>query len=162
MHKILFFSVLCVASLAFSETVAGVKWTAPAGWKSEAARPMRAATYTVAATDGDSEAAECVVFFFGPGQGGSVQANVERWQGQFQGSPGKVAKRTIRGFALTTVDVSGDYAGMGGATKKGYRMVGAIVENPGGNLFIKFTGPAKTVARNLPKYEALLTSISKQ
>jgi hypothetical protein len=35
------------------------------------------------------------------------------------------------------------------------------VEGPGGNIFIKFTGPAKTVAANQQKFEALLASFGK-
>ncbi len=30
----------------------------------------------------------------------------------------------------------------------GYRLLGAILVNPGGNIFLKFTGPAKTIAAN--------------
>jgi hypothetical protein len=154
---LLFSSVLLLA-----ETVAGLKWTAPAGWKAEAgSRPMRAATYTV----GD---AECAVYFFGQGQGGAIQANLDRWKSQFQGGPeGKTGKRTVHGLAVTTIDVSGNYSGMagpgssGGAPKPGYRMLGAIVENPSGNVFFKFTGPAKTIAANEAKFNQLLDSVSK-
>ena len=151
-------SVLLLAA----ESVAGLKWTAPAGWKTESgSRPMRVATYTV----GD---AECAVYFFGQAQGGAIQANLERWKNQFQGGPeGKAGKRTIHGLAVTTIDVSGTYNGMtgpgsgGGAPKAGYRMLGAIVENPGGNVFFKFTGPAKTIAANEAKFDLLLNSVTK-
>lgn len=52
-----FLLLFCSVTLLAAETVAGLKWTAPAGWKVEsAARPMRAATYIV----GD---AECAVYF---------------------------------------------------------------------------------------------------
>src|SRR5262245_13882966 len=73
---------LCSA-VAFAESAAGVHWTAPAGWKTDAPQPMRAATYTVAAVPGDKANADCVVYFFGAGQGGTVDANIERWKGQF-------------------------------------------------------------------------------
>src|SRR5687768_18162204 len=97
----------CAALLAVSaaslsaESAAGVRWTAPAGWKAEAARPMRAATYTIPLAAGDQGVAECVVNYFGPGQGGGVDANIERWRGQVLGSDGKPAtakidKRTVR------------------------------------------------------------------
>ncbi len=89
----------------------------PPSWKAEAQRPMRLATYTVA------PGAECGVYFFGAGQGGSVDANLDRWIGQFlqaDGKPSKaaakIAKRTIHGWPVTTVDVSGAYTGMGGPT----------------------------------------------
>jgi len=126
---------------------------------------MRAATYTVP-PDG-----ECAVNFFGAGQGGSVEANVERWKGQFHqpgGKPadGQVRKRTIHGLPVTTIDISGEYSGMGGPMAPGkpvagYRLIGAIVEGPAGTVFIKFTGPTKTVAANQQKFEQLLGSIDR-
>jgi hypothetical protein len=61
-----------------AETVGGLRWTPPAGWKSGGTVPMHAATYKVPPASGDQESAEYVVYFFGAGQGGSVQANVER------------------------------------------------------------------------------------
>ena len=132
---------------------------------------MRAATYPVAPVPGDRKGAECVVYFFGPGQGGTVQANIDRWQGQFKGPGGKppaakVNKITLHGLAMTTIDVSGDYSGIGGPTAaapvvSGYRLLGAIIEGPGGNVFIKFTGPAKTVAANQPNFQQLLDSFQK-
>jgi hypothetical protein len=133
---------------------------------------MRAATYAVPPAAGDKEGAECVGYFFGQGQGGSVQANIERWQGQFKGPGGKSAaakinKTTIRGLAMTTIDVSGEYLGMGGpaetepAVVSGYRLLGAIIEGPGGNVFIEFTGPAKTIAANQARFQQLLDSFQK-
>jgi hypothetical protein len=151
-----------------AESAAGLRWTAPAGWKTEAAQPMRAATYTVAAAPGDKAGGECGVYFFGAGQGGSVEANLDRWKGQFRGPDGKaaaaqVAKRTVGALTITTIDTSGDYSGMGGPFASGravpgYRLLGAIVEGRGGNVFIKFTGPAKTIAANAQKFQQLLAS----
>ena len=36
-----------VSAVVAAESAAGVKWTAPKGWVSEAQRPMRAATYSI-------------------------------------------------------------------------------------------------------------------
>jgi hypothetical protein len=168
-----FLMILCIglcSATAFAESAAGVRWTAPAGWKTEAQQAMRAATYTVATVPGDKANAECAVYFFGAGQGGSVEANIERWKGQFRNADGKpsssakVVKRTTgRGITITTIDTSGDYSGLGGPLSAGrsvpgYRLLGAVVETPGGNIFLKFTGPAKTIAANQAKFEQLLTS----
>jgi hypothetical protein len=172
-HALLLVGVIGGAMLLSAESVAGLKWTAPAGWKNLGTQAMRAATYSVPAAPGDKENAECVVYFFGQGQGGPVEANMERWKGQFQTADGKpapanIATRKINGLAVTTIDVSGVYSGMGGplaqtqSLQPGYRLLGAIIENPGGNIFLKFTGPAKTVAANQRKFEQLLTSFSKQ
>ncbi len=133
---------------------------------------MRLATYNVPHAAGDSENGECGVFYFGSGRGGSVQANLDRWIGQFlQGdgkpskSAAKVASRSAHGFKITTVDVSGAYTGMGepmaqpGKPVPGYRLLGAIVEGPQGSVFFKFTGPAKTVAQNQSAFSGMLDSI---
>ena len=165
---------MCSAVL-FAESVAGLKWTPPAGWRSSGTTSMRAATYPVGPAQGDQDAAECVVYFFGLGQGGSIQANIDRWEGQFktsggQPAPAKVTKLTIHGLPVTTIDVSGEYSGMAGPAATaatppvrvpGYRLLGAIVESPGGNVFIKFTGSAKTMAANQPKFQQLLDSFEK-
>jgi hypothetical protein len=163
-------AVLLIGSVAVgAETAAGIRWTAPAAWKAQGAAPMRAATYAVAPAPGDTAASECAVYFFGAGQGGGVQANIDRWKGQFTGAngkeaPAKVAMRTVHGLKITTVDASGTYSGLGGPVGpthlvNDYRLLGAIVEAPGGSIFIKFTGPAKTVGANQQRFEALLASM---
>ena len=164
--------LLSIGAALYGESVAGLKWSPPAGWKSSGTTSMRAATYPVAPAPGDRDGAECAVYFFGPGQGGPIQANLDRWKGQFKDSGGKPAtakvnKLTIHGLPVTTIDVSGQYSGMGGPTAatpavvSGYRLLGAIVEAPGGNVFIKFTGPAKTMAANQAKFQQLLDSFEK-
>ena len=156
-----------------AETVAGLRWTPPAGWKSEGTAPMRAATYKLPPAPGDQDAAECVVYFFGKDQGGTVQANIDRWSGQFTGANGKpadakIAKRAVHGLPVTTIDVTGAYSGMGGpmatakTLKSGYRLLGAIIEGSSGNVFLKFTGPTKTTAANERSFQQLLESFQKQ
>jgi hypothetical protein len=160
------FGLLFASGLLVADSGGGIHWTVPASWKAEAQRPMRLATY-MAAPGG-----ECGVYFFGAGQGGSVDANLDRWIGQFEQADGKASraaaktvKRAIHGLQVTTVDVSGAYTGMGGPTTQpgpampGYRMLGAIVEGPQGSIFIKFTGPAKTIAANQAAFEKMLASL---
>lgn len=162
--------VVGAGSLVSADSAAGIRWTAPAQWKAEAARPMRAATYSIVPAAGDRGVAECVVNYFGPGQGGSIDANVERWKGQILGSDGKpaaakVTSRTVRGVRITIVDSSGGYTGMGGPMAgggnpvPGYRLIGAIAEGRGGNVFFKLTGPEKTIAAEQSRFEQLLSSI---
>ncbi len=172
-----FFVVLALAvaaTLGFAETAGGIKWNAPAAWKAQAQRPMRAATYTVPKASGDSEDGECAVFYFGPGQGGGVDANIKRWIGQFDAPAGgpadklaKTTKATVGGFPVTRIDLTGTYKTSAGpmmqstGSKPGYRLLGAIVEGPEGAVFFKFTGPAKTVAANQAAFETLIKSVSK-
>ena len=162
-------SLFLMALWLTADSGAGVNWTVPSTWKSEAQRPMRLATYTIPPAAGDSDPGECGVYYFGPGQGGSVQANMDRWIGQFQSKEAaKRDQRTIHGLKVTTVDVSGAYTGMGGPRapqgppKAGYRLLGAIVEGAQGSVFFKFTGPAKTVAQNQSTFEKMLSSMSSE
>src|SRR5205085_10815152 len=103
-------------------------------------------------------------------QGGSVDANVQRWLSQIAPEKGSKAeepkKRTVNGLAVTTVAASGTYAsGMpGGPTtaKPGSMLLGAIAEGPEGALFFKLTGPKKSVAAARPAFDALVASLKKK
>lgn len=168
-NAIVLASCCLLSASVLAESAAGVRWTAPDGWANEGSRPMRAATYRIAPAAGDKASAECGVYFFGTGQGGTVDANLERWKGQFKDSSGKVApaqiaKRTVHGLTITTIDTAGEYSGMGGpmaaasSPVQGYRLLGAIVSASGGNIFVKLAGPAKTIAANQQKFEQMLAS----
>jgi hypothetical protein len=162
------------ATLLVAETAGGIKWAAPAAWKAPPQRPMRAATYTVPKAAGDAEDGECAVFYFGPGQGGGVDANIKRWIGQFDAPGGgpadklaKTSKSTVNGLPVTRIDLAGTYKPSSGpmmqasGSKPGYRLLGAIVEGPEGAVFFKFTAPAKTAAAQQAAFEALLKSVSR-
>ncbi|HQR20955.1 MAG TPA: hypothetical protein PLE54_06650 [Burkholderiaceae bacterium] len=162
-----------LVGLARADQAGGLTWTAPPDWKAQGERPMRAATYSISAAKGDKEPAELAVFYFGASDGGGVDANVKRWIDQFQKADGtsaakdaKVKKETIAGLPATMVDVKGTYAGgsmMGpSAPKTGYRLLGAIVEGPGGNVFFKLTGPEKTVAAAEKLFRKVLDGLKKK
>jgi hypothetical protein len=127
---------------------------------------MRAATYIIPAAEGDSEPAECPVFV---NLGGGVEANITRWIGQFEKTDGDPKRKTetINEMPVTTIDVGGAYKGGGpmigqpSMLKPGYRLLGAIVEGPEGDIFFKLTGPAKTVAAAENEFNEMLKSIKK-
>ena len=156
---------------AKTDEAAGVGWTVPARWQVQPPRTMRVATYMVPKSEGDDEPGECAVFFFGQGQGGSVELNLQRWRDQFEtdsGGPPTPAQRqsSINGIPVTTVSLAGTYlASMGpmfqsGAVKKtGYKMLGAIIQAPEGNVFLKLTGPEQTVMSAEDEFQELLNSL---
>jgi len=157
-----------------ASSAAGLSWSTPESWQAGAQRPMRAATYLIAAAAGDSEGAECAVFYFGTGQGGDVESNVQRWIAQFEqpdGSPSTKAARTgtlqVDSMAVTTVEVRGTYTAsmgpMAGTTinKENFQLLGAIVEGPEGAVFFKMTGPAHTVDGARGGFDAMLKSVRK-
>ncbi|MDX2033219.1 MAG: hypothetical protein SF339_21260 [Blastocatellia bacterium] len=154
------------ASQGASPGGAPVKWSAPARWEAKPASGMRAATYIVPAAKGDAEGAELAVF--ANNLGGGVQANIDRWIGQFEASDAPKAKQkkeTINGFPITSVDLTGTFKGGGMAMgqtsgpKSGYRLLGAIVETPGGEVFFKMTGPIKTMDAAQAEFQGLLKSL---
>ncbi len=148
----------------------GLSWTPPKSFTSKLTGGLRAATYVLPKAKGDTEAPELAVFYFGPGQGGDVDANVRRWSAQLVGKDGKPVKVTterskIAGFPVTLVKGAGTYrsGGMGISPvveKPGFRLLGAIVEGPEGPVFFKLTGPAKSVAAAEPDFQKLLKSLA--
>jgi hypothetical protein len=149
--------------------VAGIKWTRPERWGVDPPRQMRVATYTMPAADGDAEGGECAVFYFGSGQGGDLNANIERWVNQFEDA-GKPEQSTgeVNGMKVTKVEVTGTYLAPSGpmmqssGKKENYRLLGAIVEGPEGMVFFKATGPAKTMEAGQKDFDSLVNSLSKQ
>jgi hypothetical protein len=146
----------------------GIAWTVPARWTAGAGSAMRVATYDVPAAKA-AEKGECAVFFFGPGQGGGVDDNVARWAKQFEGAPkAERTTATVAGLRVTRAAVGGTYLAPGGpmmsstGKKAGYRLLGAIVEAPAGNVFFKLTGPAATIAAAQADFDALVASIRKK
>ena len=160
-------SLALLVSTAAAETAGGLTWTAPAGWKAQGERPMRAATYAVPKAAGDSEDGECAVFYFGPGQGGGVEANIQRWYGQFESASQPPAPRKAMAgkYKVTYVEHGGTYKsggpmmGTAAAQKPGFQLLGAIVEGPEGSVFFKLTGPAKTVAASKAAFEKMIQGI---
>jgi hypothetical protein len=163
------------ANAAQPNAAGGVKWTPPARWKARTEEGgMRLVTYQVPVAGGDTEEAECPVFYFGPGAGGGIQQNIDRWIGQFKQPDGSASAKaarqnveTINGFRVTTVDLTGTFSGggmMGAASsgeKPGWRLLGAIVEGPEGAVFFKLIGPGKTISAAQNEFQSLLKSLAK-
>lgn len=154
--------------------VAGIHWTVPEAWMVGEQRTMRAATYMIAPVDGDNTSAECAVFYFGANQGGGIEANIDRWIGQFSqpdGSDPKSAAKTremeVDGMKCHLVETSGTYTGAMGPMagqmepKEGFRMHAAIIEGPQGAVFFKLTGPDKTVDAAESDFETMIKSVAK-
>jgi hypothetical protein len=139
------------------------KFAVPSGWRSEQpASPMRKAELSVPGPEGTGKAGEAIitVFHFGAGQGGTVQQNVDRWFGQFDGDNeakgAATAKETIGTVPVTFVRARGTFqSGMPGqptTPMEGQALLGAILESPNGDVYIKMTGPAPTVEKAEPAF----------
>jgi hypothetical protein len=139
-----------------NEMPASITWTAPKAFQPQPnPNAMRLATYKVGA------GAELSV----ARAGGTTDANVERWQSQFDGSA-KAARSTkqVRGLAVTVVRIDGTFVGggMSGAPEKhdGWSMLAAIVESSGSPYFFKMLGPTAQIDGARASFDALVASVT--
>lgn len=165
-------SVLGCLSLLAGAEAGGVRFDDPSGWTSSP-KPMRTANYVIPASPGDERDGEMAVFYFGPGQGGGVNANVQRWLGQFvqaDGSPmtpdsAERSEKQVGGMQVTLLDVSGTYLfkpfpmAPRATPLEGYRMLAAIVQGPDAPIFFKLTAPARTAAAAEAEFRRVIESL---
>jgi hypothetical protein len=157
------------AASADTVTAGGLHFRAPKPFVSRQPKSsMRAAEYGLA-TDATSELA---VFYFGPDQGGSVDANVTRWVGQFKKPDGsdaeaKRSERMVHDIPVAIVETLGTYnggMGMPGAAApsaiQDAMLLGAIAKGPQGAVFFKFVGPRANVEGARSAFDALLESLA--
>lgn len=144
-------------------------WTVPSGWTVETpSSSMRRAQYRIPGSGGP---AECVVFYFGPGQGGDAKSNAARWASQFHGADGKPVGNALKtreikvgDIAVVLVEVTGTYAGgmgsgPGGPERPNYMLLGAIAEGPDANWFFRATGPRATLETQRAAFDGLIRSL---
>lgn len=172
--------LLCLASQAQAQAVtaaetrafdiagSSILLEAPASWKRVQPKSGIVETEFSIPSAGDLPPGRMTVM----GAGGSVQANVDRWYSQFTQPDGsdtkqKAVTKTIKiaGCTVTMVDVSGTFKDAPGGPFAGgktidrpdYRMLAAIIETPGsGSQFLKFYGPAATVAQEADGFRTMI------
>lgn len=144
--------------------VGGLKFSRPADWKwVEVTSPMRKAQLKVPGASAD-QSADITFFHFGAGGGGDVSSNAQRWLAQFKSAEGasKIEPQEIAGAKVTLVTTEGSFSsGMPGgptAVMENAALLGAIVEGPDGNVFIKMTGPAALVKGSRAKFLEFITA----
>lgn len=160
-------NVRVAAADAATFKVGDITFTRPDKWESvPVASTMRAAQLKVTDTDGKTSA-EVVFFQFGPGGAGGVQANVDRWLGQFAEPPDKINSKvenvTVGKTKVTYVQAEGTYrSGMPGGPMTpmtDYGLMGAIIGNEGDNLiFVKMTGPKGLVKSSTGDFKKMVES----
>ena len=103
--------------------------------------------------------------------GGGVEANLNRWKGQFGGEKevGDTEEFKSGTFTVHTIDVAGTYAdSMGGGPFSGgkkvmrddYAMLGAIlVSEKGPSYFVKMIGPAEVVMPNKEAFMGMVKAV---
>lgn len=122
---------------------------------------LRLGEFTIPAAEGDTDEAELSVF--GP-FGGSVEANVGRWIGQFdaEGREVKMTQGTGTQGKYVLVDIKGTYKKPIGPPIQGrtqaspaHRMLAVMIIMEGeGNFFLKLTGAEKTIEATAADFRA--------
>lgn len=144
----------------------------PADWQAlPVASSFRVAQYRAPAASGASDA-EVVVFYFGPGQGGSVAANIARWASQFSAADGRPVEPRVQalqvdGLPATLVELNGSYArqiGMsaGAPSRPGQTLLAAVIETPHGNLTFQLHGDQATVAARRQGFERMVRGLARR
>jgi hypothetical protein len=154
---------------------AGLSFSVPNAWEEEQPKSsMRKAQLQIPAVSPDTEAASLVLYYFGQNQGGSVEANLKRWEGQFDvpadaADAKNVATKTVAGMNVTTLELTGTYvAPLSPRTpnqrhnKPNFRLFAAVVETAQGNFFIKIVGPAGTMTQSSQHFEHMIDSLTWQ
>jgi hypothetical protein len=140
-----------------------LSWQKPAAWKNvDHPSRMRKATYEIPGADGGAAATLSVTRV-----GGSIDANIARWRGQFDANPkASRTQRKANGVTIHVVSIGGTFKGGGmpgmAATepKKDWAMLAAVAEADRANFFFKMTGPKKTVDAARGDFDVLLGSIT--
>jgi hypothetical protein len=152
-----------------SASFVGFEAPVPGSWLAQKpVSSMRVVQYQVPAAPG-AEPAELVAYYFGPGQGGSVENNIARWRSQFSTPEGGAVEPLVKhlragALPVTTAEFRGSYArgmGMGpaGTPRPDQTLLAAIVETPKGAIIIQLHGPTATVAANRDAYMAFVLGI---
>lgn len=155
------------APAATSFGVAGFTFTTPDGWQNiPTTSPMRLAELSC---PGDAGAAQVTFFSFGPGQGGGVEPNIQRWLSQFAESPedtkAERVERKAGDFTYHLVRANGTFlSGMPGQPTtpvKDHALLGAIIVSPNGDVFVKMTGPKETVQKGTDAFIGMIEAAAK-
>jgi len=144
--------------------VAGLNFKFDAPWAAvENSGMFRAGTLN-AKIDGLDKPLEAVFYHFpGPGGGGGVQANVDRWLGQFASKQeSKTEEIDAGGKKITLVTATGTYNDgppMGAKTpRENYSLIAAIVPTADSNVFIKLAGPKEVIAKVTEGFKKMAAS----
>jgi hypothetical protein len=154
--------------------VGNLKFTIPYRWKIERVEsPARGGQWRVPPLHGVGDAGEVVAFYFGPSVGGNAKDNIEAWIGTMFNAEGNPAAAEVKhhqtgGHQISEVVIFGTYnqvvslPGVPPLTKPNYGLLGAVIENPQGNIYWRFTGPEPLITANLALFNKVIDSVKPQ
>ncbi len=143
--------------------VGGLELTAPESWVRQPPRSQFVtAEFTLPRADGDENDGRLTVSV----AGGSIDANLERWRGQFEGDLTRDVAEDLEvaGLTVKLLDCAGTFNDQPGpfapaVQREGYRMIGAVIPTEGQLTFVKAYGPEKTIEKYAESIRAFLQSL---
>lgn len=153
-----------------SETVAfsGYKLDVPGAWQKEKPRNnIVDFEFSIKPAAGDDAGGRFTLM----DASGSVEANLERWYGQFTQPDGsktadkaKLEELELAGLKVHVVDMSGTFKDQAGpfapaTIRENYRMLAAIIPTKEGAWFAKFVGPAATVEKHAAAFQEMIKGL---
>jgi hypothetical protein len=146
---------------ASSPSEVAIVYELPKGWtRVKPTGKLRLDQASIAGPGGD---AELVVFFFGVGGGGGVDTNLDMWSELVDGGTPVRSSFEQGGFKVSCVESAGTVipSGMTGMRDPmpNARLLGAVVEGPGGPWYFKVTGSDATVAAQKEAFLGMLRAI---
>jgi hypothetical protein len=173
-------SLMTVGSMAAADENANrmdlgggkARLTAPETWQSKEPRTSIVEyEFAIPAAQGDANDGRMTVM----AAGGGVEANIDRWYGQFTQPDGgstrdraKTKKLMVGGEEVHLVDISGTYKDQAGpfapATQRPkYRMLAAIIPIKGaGVYYVKFYGPQRTIAEHEKPFATMIEGLERK
>lgn len=93
-----------------------------------------------------------------------MDANLQRWRGQFQLPPGEMpVQRTVRidGVDAVWLDLRGTFdtgPALNGNAESGMRMIGVAIPRSPRDFYLKLTGPREQLLKAEPEFEEFVKS----
>lgn len=145
----------------YQATVGGFKFTVPADWEERPLKsPVLLGEFSIPGAGGPSRLTLSTA-------GGGIEANLERWRGQFNPGPGDgeptTSEITFIGQTGTLIELSGTFADMfgGGKPNKNWKMLGVAIPLGGSDFFVKMTGPAEAVTARKAEFIKFIETAKK-
>ena len=143
--------IVAVAGVSAAErfSVGGFEFAQPPNWQPmRPPNPMRKAQFRIRNRAGKDDGV-AMFFHFGPGRGGAAADNINRWFSQFKEPRAALRARVehvvIDGRPRHLFFARGTFLAAGPGGKRvplaDYGLLAAMLENPGGDVFVRLVAP---------------------
>jgi len=162
------FAALAASALAAAGVpidAAGLRFVVPKDWERvQPTSPVRAAQFRLPRADRKEDDGELLLVRIESPSYDIVGSWYAEF-GQADGRPasGAAARRTVHGLTVETMELTGTYRPAMGpmehTPRPGWRLLGAVVRSQGPPWYLRAVGPAATIEKAKPGFDALIDSV---